>query len=144
MEGTLKLRRLNTKAWLASGVSTGSTTTQRLWEFMWLAKDKKSQCVGGCYSCTKWGLINLSRAASERASDAEKAWKHLMTAGYITDYVPQKSIRRCIIATLKMTNQIWVMYYFLLERRLFPWCCKLQLFALCRWRSDHSVMAWCT
>lgn len=41
-----------------------------------------------------------------------------------------------------MTNQIWLMYYFLLECRLFPWRCKLQLFALCRWRSEMITVWW--
>lgn len=35
-------------------------------------KKKKGKRVGGWYSYTKWGLINLSRAVSERASGAER------------------------------------------------------------------------
>lgn len=74
-------------AWLASTVSTRCRgfckevplqdqcvirhNTHRLLG-IYLVRCKKSKRVGGCYSCTKWGPINLSRAASERASDAER------------------------------------------------------------------------
>lgn len=66
--------------------------------------------MGGWYSHSERGLMHLSGAASERGAGL----KHLMTPGYITDYVAQKSI----VSTLKMTNQIWLLYYFLLRAPL--------------------------
>lgn len=112
--------------------------------FLWLAGIKKGKCVGGLLQPHK---LRPEQPQSERGRGCLmlRGLKHLMTAGYITDYVTWKSIRRRIVSGFKMTNQIWLMHYFLVGEWLFPWCCKST--AICtlqmKVRNDHSVMARC-
>lgn len=156
MQRTFKIISANTKVSLASTVDAGCTGSQEspstrsmvcftsqhehhvpqntgCWGFIWLAADekkkKKSKCVGGWYSRTKWGLINLSRVVSERASGAERP------------ETPDDCRLHHWLCGLEKHQKIHH-FNFKNECRLFPWCCKSQLFALCRWRSEMITVGW--